>query len=70
MISYLRPNANLDKRNEEHLPRFSTVSEVISAYAATRPTHNALIFLEDGEDKSAQLNYEALHRRATESRPS
>ncbi|MFZ1181539.1 MAG: beta-ketoacyl synthase N-terminal-like domain-containing protein, partial [Herbaspirillum sp.] len=44
--------------------RSQTVSEVIAAIAAARPTARALVFLEDGEQETEVCTYEELHCQA------
>ncbi|HEV2150539.1 MAG TPA: fatty acyl-AMP ligase, partial [Longimicrobiaceae bacterium] len=47
-----------------HPSRPSTLGDLIGGFAASTPSHAALVFLENGEGPGAELTYAELHRRA------
>ncbi len=49
---------------EKETPPFLRINELIAGYAELQPSRDALVFLENGEDQSAALDYRALHQRA------
>lgn len=63
-MNHQSATALLNQLNEAPSKNHPRLSDLISEYAAAHPSRSALIFLETGDERSVELSYQSLHRRA------